>query len=65
MLKLELIQRKLHRFVSFAADHSCQNDLQLSKKNRSLEENSSVLCKSLEIGIVSLPSLSKKLQTKC
>ena len=30
--------------MSFAADLSCQNVLQSSKKNQSLEENSSVLC---------------------
>jgi hypothetical protein len=41
----------------FAADPSCQNVLQLSKKNQSLEKNSSVLCESLEIAAVTRPDL--------
>ena len=38
--------------MSFAADPGCQNVLQLSKKNKNLEKNSSVLCESLEIASV-------------
>ena len=38
--------------MSIAANPTCQNVLQLAKKNQGLEQNSSVLCKPLEIAIV-------------
>ena len=44
--------------MSFAADHSCQNVLQLHKKNLSLEKNSSVLCKSNETPTVTSLDIS-------
>ena len=38
--------------MSIAANPTCQNVLQLAKKNPGLEQNSSGLCKPLEIPIV-------------